>query len=185
MTRRGGTLYFRYGSSPLLWTFAAGKRRGQKMIELDTETDCWIWQGGQKNGYGVLAVPRADVRSMRQGSKHSTRPGWWRTLTHQLFYFLRYGNPPRDTELGHTCHRRRCCNPKHVRPLSHQGNIQEMFFEPDLPAETTAAIEEAIMDDQPLATIADRYCLSSWAVKRIAQRIPAARWDAQDQPVPF
>lgn len=131
----------------------------------------WIWQGVLSHGYGVITYPTKRFPHLKIGRRKDHRPGWRAIMTHQLFYYMKYGNPPLDTELGHTCSRRSCCNPDHVRPITRQQNAWEMYQMPHLSRDEREAIEEAIIDDQPLGQIADFYQISVWSVRKIASEI--------------
>jgi len=172
----------REGNDPTLWTFSVGPRKGERMILVEPEHGHWLWQGIKWHGYGVLSYNPKDPRfsGINFGRKKSYSRYGHRTIqSHQLFYFMRFGNPPVDTELGHDpdlCMRRSCCNPEHVRPVTKFQNAAEMYNLPKLSADERAAIEEAILDDQPLKAIADYYCVSVWSVRKICNEID---WRAQ------
>lgn len=173
---------------PTAWEFSVGKRRGQKMIEVDAETGCWIWMGTRTGGYGQITYKVADYPGLKIGRRKDHRTGWRAIMAHQLMYFIEFGNPPVGTELGHTCNRRSCCNPRHVRPITQVQNAVEMYRMPELSADTRAAIEEAIEDDLPHNKISDDFSISVWSVRKISNEI---RWRAQYQlrldsePLPF
>lgn len=152
---------------------------------LVTEGDHWIWQGNKQSGYGVITYPTKRFPKMKIGRRRDHRKGWRVAMTHQLFYFMKYGNPPRDTELGHTCNRRSCCNPDHVRPITATQNIAEMYRMPDLSRDERLAIEEAVADDQPLRQIADYYCVSVWSVRKIAKEMNQIDLFDKCEDVPF
>lgn len=66
---------------------------------------CWPWTGGlMTNGYGQTRVKEN---------------GRWRGAgAHQVAYYLATGRWERKAEgrlVRHLCHRRRCCNPGHLR----------------------------------------------------------------------
>lgn len=162
----------RESPDPRDWTFSVGPRKGQKMIVEDLETKCWIWQGNTWGGYGVTVYNRRTHPDIRIGRKHRNNGGNWSAIMpHQLFYYLRYGNPPKNTELGHTCQRRSCCNPDHVRPITQLQNIAEMYRMPALSAIDRAWIEEQLLDDKPSTWIADQFNISVWSVRKIASQL--------------
>ena len=82
-------------------------------VEIDLDTECWIWQGSaDSKGYGkILVGSRVD------GSRRY--PG-----THLVVYEHLAGLVPDGQELDHLCRRRLCCNPDHLEPVSHTVNIQ-------------------------------------------------------------
>jgi hypothetical protein len=106
----------------------AARKRGFKyfllkgLIEVDGE--CWIWLGAQtKDGYGNIR------RKARAGEKAFGRKtsSWKNATAHNYFYELyhRLLNP--EEEAGHTCHRRLCVRPKHLRAMTHPQNMRDMF----------------------------------------------------------
>ena len=76
--------------------------------ELTQDIDgCHIWQGAVKdNGYGVV----------RYHNKQE--------YIHRLMYRLIVGEIPPGTEIDHTCNQRACCNPEHLRVVTHQQNME-------------------------------------------------------------
>lgn len=146
------------------------------MVVEDPDTGCWLWQGTTSAGYGQLTYSRKRWPHLRIGRRKDHRKGWRAIMAHQLFYFLKYGNPPDGTELGHKCNRRSCCNPDHVRPITAQQNAAEMYRMPRLSGPEREAVEEAILEDKPLSQIAEYYCVSVWSVRQIAKEVA---WRAQ------
>lgn len=72
---------------------------------------CWLWTGAKNdNGYGRV----------RAGSD---RRVW---LVHRLFYIMFVGDIKDGMDIDHTCTTRNCCNPRHLRQLSHIDNMKEM-----------------------------------------------------------
>lgn len=70
---------------------------------------CWLWQGSlDEKGYGTL----------KRGGKV------WRA--YKYFYVQKYGLVSDGLELAHKkdCPRK-CCNPDHVRPITHKQNLRE------------------------------------------------------------
>jgi hypothetical protein len=75
---------------------------------------CECWTGALRgDGYGLFRVGSRVDGSRRMVSAHR-----W------LYERLR-GPVPAGKELAHSCHNRRCV--RHVRPLSHEENIAEMW----------------------------------------------------------
>jgi hypothetical protein len=75
---------------------------------VDPVTDCWIWQRATKSfGYG----------DMRHNGRN--RPA------HVVFYEEKYGPVPPGMELDHVvCNTPPCCNPDHVKPVTHAENTR-------------------------------------------------------------
>lgn len=73
------------------------------------DTGCWLWQGSiEHHGYGRI--------------KFEGKPQY----VHRVVWKLLRGSIPRGRELGHLrmCPRS-CCNPRHLRPITHAQNIRE------------------------------------------------------------
>lgn len=171
--------------NPLEWTFGHGKRKGTPMILVIGE--CWIWQGPICHGYGVMSFNRRTHPGVTVGRVQQSRSGWSAIQTHQYFYVLKYGNPLKNTELGHTCSRRSCCNPDHVRPITKLQNAREMYLMPKLPPEEWEWVEEMLLDDKPCGWIANELNVSVWSIRQVMQQM---QWHDQhdlfDDPlVPF
>lgn len=76
----------------------------------DPVTGCWNWMGSTKGaGYGNIGVgKRPNMKSVR---------------THRVTYEHFVGPVPSGMELDHRCRNRRCCNPDHLRPMTHRENV--------------------------------------------------------------
>jgi len=84
-------------------------RLAREYGQLDPDA-CWIWPGAQLGGYGsVITGSRTD------GSR---RP----RLTHVLLWEEINGPTPEGLELHHRCMIELCCNPTHLKPVTHQVN---------------------------------------------------------------
>ena len=67
---------------------------------------CWLWTGSvTKSGYGRFGLEAGSV-----------------TWAHRAAWRLFRGEIPVDQELDHLCRVRRCVNPEHLEPVSHQEN---------------------------------------------------------------
>lgn len=44
---------------------------------------------------------------------------------HRFYYVRHYGPVPEGKELHHLCRVRSCCNPEHLKPVTHVENIRE------------------------------------------------------------
>lgn len=77
--------------------------RTRRLIVVDAATDCWLWTGSQRNGYG---------RSTRRSGKH------------RELYERSRGPVPPGMELDHLCRVRRCVNPQHLEPVLRLENIR-------------------------------------------------------------
>ena len=72
---------------------------------------CWEWTGYvMSNGYGLA------------------KDAAWRARTaHRVVYEALVGPIPDGLELDHLCRNRRCVNPAHLEPVSHQENVRRAF----------------------------------------------------------
>lgn len=69
---------------------------------------CWVWTGGlSKAGYATL---------LGEESRKSE-------LAHRVSYELHFGGIPDGLVLDHMCRNRSCCNPTHLRAVTHRDNI--------------------------------------------------------------
>lgn len=75
---------------------------------LDPHSGCWIWMGAiSSGGYGQTWNPR------------TRKP----IRVHRLTFILAGGEIPDGLELDHLCRVRSCCNPAHLRAVTHRGNM--------------------------------------------------------------
>jgi hypothetical protein len=75
---------------------------------------CWIWQKYKdKDGYGQFKFNGVA----------------WRA--HRFSYELYVGPIPEGMDLDHTCHIRRCVNPEHLEPVTHEDNMKNLRKPPD------------------------------------------------------
>lgn len=91
------------------------------LLKIEKTDSCWVWRGlVDRNGYGSI--------NLRAGQKR---------LAHRLAYEVFVGAIPDGTELDHVCHtrdaecpggdtclHRRCVNPAHLEPVTHQINME-------------------------------------------------------------
>lgn len=75
----------------------------------DDDKACWIWiRQRQNNGYGAV---RAYGRVMP---------------AHRASFLAFKGPIPQGMEVGHSCHKRFCVNPNHLKAMTHADNMREM-----------------------------------------------------------
>lgn len=77
-------------------------------IVINKENNCWEW-GGTINtgGYGIFNIKEKGYR------------------THRLTYSLFIGNADVNLLIDHICRNRSCCNPEHLRLVTHKENVTE------------------------------------------------------------
>lgn len=86
-----------------------GAARLWSAVEKLGPDDCWEWQGCiNDSGYGTIHF---------RGKSHGA---------HRVAYHLTHGEIPNDVELDHLCRNRRCCNPRHLEPISHDENMRRV-----------------------------------------------------------
>lgn len=74
-------------------------------ISIDHQTGCWEWiMCRSHDGYGKA----------RRGGQY--------IYAHRAAYEMFFGPVPDDRQLDHLCRNRRCCNPRHMEPVSHREN---------------------------------------------------------------
>lgn len=77
-----------------------------------TDSGCWLWQKAvTHDGYGQIGVGSRKDHSFRLAYVHV-----W------AFEVLK-GPVPEGLELDHLCRNRRCANPDHLEPVTHQENV--------------------------------------------------------------
>ena len=78
-------------------------------VNKDASGGCWEWIGNMhNNGYGLINVEK----------KH------WRA--HRLSYCIKHGSVPEGMYLMHQCDNKKCVNPEHLKPGTHQENMADM-----------------------------------------------------------
>ena len=76
------------------------------------EFGCWEWIGKLNDkGYGVIRKNK------------SVDPKQLMNLTHRVVYEALVGDIPIGLEIDHVCRNRKCCNPKHLEPVTRRENI--------------------------------------------------------------
>lgn len=79
--------------------------------QIDEETGCWEWQGansgkgnGAGRGYGRISI-----------DGHTS-------AVHRVMWVCVHGYLPNQKQIDHTCTNRICCNPSHLKMVTHKQN---------------------------------------------------------------
>jgi len=78
-------------------------------IDIDKETDCWIWTKSTREGYGQITIAGK----------------YWNS--HRLSYTMNKGPIPKGLLVRHSCHNKRCCNPDHLSVGRDLDNYHDSF----------------------------------------------------------
>lgn len=73
-------------------------------VEKKSDDECWLWSGGTRGGYGIFTS------------------GQVRSTTHRFSYEIHHGPIPGGLQIRHSCHNRRCVNPKHLSVGTNRDN---------------------------------------------------------------
>ena len=80
-------------------------------IKFNELTWCWDWiPPVNTGGYGTFTYLNKNYRA------------------HRMSYFLFKGFIPKDKEIDHLCHNRKCCNPEHLKLVSSSENLKNRNF---------------------------------------------------------
>lgn len=100
------------GELPTEWTRAQRspqpmREKLEQTVRINESTGCWEWTGQLEDGYGRVPVSRGKYAS-----------------AHRSAYEIWKGSIPAELELDHLCRNRRCINPDHLEPVTHQENVR-------------------------------------------------------------
>lgn len=86
------------------------------MSKVEMTNDCWNWTGGKSKGYGVYSWVDPRPAPGIRGKQHSL-------YVHRVVFARMFGPIPDDVVIDHVCQNRACCNPAHLRLVTHKTNI--------------------------------------------------------------
>ena len=82
-------------------------------VEIRGENDCWEWSGSTSDGgYGVIGSGGRGGATLR---------------AHRVAYELAVAPIPEGFHIDHLCRNRRCCNPRHLEPVTQAENNRRAF----------------------------------------------------------
>lgn len=81
----------------------------QSFIKKDNKTECWLWTGLQKGGYGSFAFNRKEE------------------LVHRIMHERHNGVLKKGFNVCHSCDTPLCVNPKHLWLGSQSDNVHDMI----------------------------------------------------------
>lgn len=127
------------------------------------EGQCWLWTSSvNTDGYGTIRPTRGKT-----------------TCVHILMYTRHIGPVPEGLELDHICGNRRCCNPKHLEPVTHRENVLRGNSPSALCARKThCACGLELVPYTGARKKLKRWCPPCWKLKaKLAQR----KWRAENK----
>jgi hypothetical protein len=83
------------------------EKRFWSYVDKNGPDGCWLWRGTARQGYGIFRVRNREVKA------------------HRYAYELCVGPIPADMIVMHSCDRRNCQNPEHLRPGTHAQNAAD------------------------------------------------------------
>lgn len=80
-------------------------------------TDCWPWTGATNEGYGIVRMPNDQTaRAHRAAYEYAVGPIPAGKILDHICHI------PELCTLGVLCPHRSCCNPQHLKPVTHLEN---------------------------------------------------------------
>lgn len=82
-------------------------------VDIDPDTNCWLWKQRCTHGYGVV------------GPGHRLAKKYNNTKLSRLSYNIFVGPIPEGQVVRHKCRSRQCCNPAHLELGTQYENVQD------------------------------------------------------------
>lgn len=86
---------------------------GYSVMNKGYTTECWIWLGCKRGGYGQVSNPRYPQEPSKMIGAHVY---YWEKIN---------GRVPNGMVLDHLCNVRDCVNPAHLKICTHKENIRK------------------------------------------------------------
>lgn len=102
------TRFLRHGTTETSIVVNDDKARFLKNSKI-SESGCWVWQKGTKNGYG---------HTMLKGKPQQA---------HRASWMIFVGDIPNGMQINHKCHNRACINPDHLYVGDQKQNMADMM----------------------------------------------------------
>lgn len=128
------------------------------LLDVDPVTGCWIFLGHQVQGYGIIC--------------RKNKRGRWGSCTAQKYFYELYRHEvPSNLDVAHECHRRSCCNPKHMKVRTRLDNVAEWFVDQCFTPAQKAEVERLMALDLPVSVIAHRMCAPRPYITRLIREL--------------
>lgn len=148
------------------------KKRGVKhfvlkgLLDIDPVTGCWIFLGRQLNGYGIIA-------------KKNDKGQWVSTTAQHYFFELYRRKLNKGEEAAHNCHRRSCCNPRHLRAATHQNNVDDWKMDQKFTRGQKNEVARMLAADIPFSVIAELMCCPRPYIYRLARELEWKKYQTE------
>lgn len=121
-------------------------------------SDCWIWQGCKRGGYGMITNPNYNGTGAKMLGAHV------------VYYEQMYGPVPKGSVLDHLCFQRDCVNPEHLEAVTHTVNIRRGRM-PVITEEIAKLIRDDLTAGMMQKNAALKYGISQATVSQIARGV--------------
>jgi HNH endonuclease len=119
--------------------------------------DCWPWQAGTQEGYGIFQVAGRAVKA------------------HRVAYFLSTGRNPSSHLACHTCDNPPCCNPQHLFPGDWKSNQEDCVAKDRKNPARGTQFRRALFTDEQIMEIRTLYETGTIAQADIAAQYGCSR----------
>jgi hypothetical protein len=85
------------------------EKRFWAKVDRRSDSECWLWLGALRSGYGHVTITRDDGRR-----------SWY---AHRVAYEMAHGEIPAGMTIDHLCRNLRCVNPDHLEVVTRKENV--------------------------------------------------------------